>query len=104
LKWRHHLSALPPRRLDVDDDLSRLHDDLNALRDELRKQGVMSAVLEQRLNAVEADVERLIVHGDTHYVSVARYMPVERVLYGMVGLILVSFVGALLALVMRVSP
>lgn len=83
------------------DELSRLHDDLAALRDELLRQGMLSAVLDQRLKAVEADVARIAAHGDTHYVPIARYAPVERVLYGMVGLILASFVAALIALVVR---
>ena len=84
-------------------DVTRLHADLAALRDELRQQGLMSAVLDQRLRTLEHDVERLADHADRHYVSLARYQPVEKVLYGLVGLILVSFVGALVALVMRTS-
>ena len=83
------------------DDVTRLLADLAALRDELRQQGLMSAVLDQRLRTLEHDVERLANHADTHYVPLARYAPVEKVLYGLIGLILVSFVGALAALVMR---
>lgn len=75
------------------DDLDRLHADLDALRDELRRQGVLSAVLEQRLKQVEADIERCV--------PLARYSTVERVVYGMIGLVLVSFLSALMALVMR---
>jgi hypothetical protein len=88
--------------MDENSDLSRLYSDLVALREELRKQGVMSAVLEQRLKDVEKDVDQIMAHGDTHYVSLSRYQPVEKVLYGMVGLILISFVGALWALIVRV--
>jgi hypothetical protein len=83
-------------------DVSRLHADLSALRDELRQQGLLTAVLDQRLKALEIDVDKLGDHADTHYVSLARYMPVEKVLFGMVGLILVTFVGAIAALIWRV--
>jgi len=87
---------------DFYNDVSRLHADLTALRDELRKQGLMTAVLDQRLKALESDVEKLGDHTDSHYVSLARYMPVEKVLFGMVGLILLTFVGALAALIWKV--
>lgn len=87
---------------DFHDDVSRLHADIAALRSQLISQGLLTAVLDQRLKDVEKDVERLVVHGDSHYVTLARYMPLEKVLYGMIGLVLLSFVGALLALIWRV--
>jgi len=33
------------------------------------------------------------------YVSIDRYIPVERLVYGLVGLVLVAVVGAIIALV-----
>lgn len=84
-------------------DVSRLHADLTALREELRAQGMLTAVLDQRLKALEIDVEKLVDHGDSHYVSLARYMPLEKVLYGMIFLILSSFVGAIVALIWKVQ-
>lgn len=83
------------------DDLSRLHADLNALRDELRKQGLLSAVLDQRLKAVETDVEKIVTHAENYYVPLVRYLPVEKAVIGTIALICVSFVGALVALVLR---
>ena len=88
----------------VDDDLSNLRRDLAALREELVKQGTMTAVLEQRLKTLEDDLNKAIARGEqvaTQYVPVMRYAPVEKILYGMVGLILVSFMGALIALVVK---
>jgi hypothetical protein len=87
---------------DFYNDVTRLHSDIEALRNELRAQGLLTAVLDQRLKALEIDVEKLSDHADTHYVSLARYLPLEKVLYGMIGLILVTFVGAIAALIWKV--
>lgn len=37
------------------------------------------------------------------YVSIDRYTPIERLVYGMVGAILLAFVGGLIALVINKS-
>jgi hypothetical protein len=86
----------------ADDPVERLRADMADLRHELHLMGLDTATMRNKLDNIERDVEKIITHADTHYVSLNRYMPVEKVLYGMVGLILVSFVGALLALVVRV--
>jgi len=82
-------------------DLTRLHADISSLRGELQQQGLLTAVLEQRLKAIEKDVNDLNLHSEGHFVSLARYLPVEKAVFGVIGLILVSFIGAILALVVQ---
>jgi thiosulfate reductase cytochrome b subunit len=83
------------------DDVSveRLVRDVEALREEIHRQGVSSAVLAEKLAAVERDViEVRARHND--FVSLTRFNPVERVVYGLIALVLIAFVGALTGLVM----
>lgn len=48
--------------------------------------------IKEKLNAVDTKVS-------SHYVSKEEFEPVKKIVYGLVGLILVAVVGALVALV-----
>ena len=48
--------------------------------------------IKEKLNAVDNKVS-------SHYVSKEEFEPIKKIVYGMVGLILVAVVGALVALV-----
>ena len=53
--------------------------------------------IKEKLNAVDTKVS-------THYISKEEFEPIKRIVYGMVGLILVAVVGALVALVVGAKP
>lgn len=72
---------------------------MNELTDET-KLAVMQTDLtyiKEKLNAVDQKVS-------THYVSKEEFEPIKKIVYGMVGLILVAVVGALVALVVGAKP
>ena len=54
-----------------------------------------------KLDNIERDVNMITVATIPRLVPFDRYQVVEKVVYGTVGLILVSFMGALLTLVVR---
>lgn len=83
----------------VEEALARLERDLAELRAELIRQGVKNAVIEAKLNDLGVDVRLLIEQSEKRYVPFDRYIPVERIVYGAVGIILLTILGALLALV-----
>ena len=83
------------------DPFDRLLGDVDQLRKELQHQGIFNARLDQRLQAVERDIEQIASVSDSRYVPLIRYVPVERVVFGVVGLILMSTITAVLALVLR---
>lgn len=82
------------------DPFDRLANDLASLRVELQMLGVSSARLDQRIQALEKDVEQIAASGDARYVSISRYTPVERVVYGVVGIIGTALIVALITLVL----
>lgn len=53
--------------------------------------------IKEKLNAVDQKVS-------THYVSKEEFEPIRKIVYGVVGLILIAVVGALLALVVGAKP
>lgn len=76
-----------------DDPVDRLRADLDALRHELHILGLDSERVKSKLDNIERDVSRLV--------PLSRYELVEKVVYGTVALILMSFMGAVVALVVR---
>lgn len=86
------------------DALTKLQADLADLKSEMQREmqrlGFRSALIEQKIETISEDIRELTLRGDD-YVSVTRYTPVERVVFGMVGLALVSLFGALIALVLQ---
>lgn len=76
------------------DDMDRLHADIAALRDELGRQGVSSARIEERLRTVEDDVRVMVTGADARFVSRGEFDPVRKVVFGVVML----FLGGLVSL------
>ena len=83
------------------DQIDRLERDLIALREAVDRMGVHSAVVDEKLLAIQQDIHDLRQTQTNHFVSIARYSPVERIVYGVVGLLLTGLVGAVLALILR---
>ena len=82
-------------------DLERLEKDVEALKAAWQAQGIESAIIKSRLDAVYEDVQMMMASADARYVTLARYSPVEKVVYGGVGAALLALLGAVLALVIR---
>lgn len=85
----------------VTDPIDLLKTDLSALRHELYLLGIDSATMKQKLDAIEKDIALISASSIPKLVTMERFSPVERVVYGMVGLVLVSFLGAIIALVVN---
>lgn len=62
---------------------------------DLTDQGVRSEI-----QGIRSDLKRL-EERDREHVPLVRYQPVEKIVFGVVALILTSFVGAVIALVVR---
>lgn len=84
-----------------EDPVERLRSDIRDLRRELHVLGLDNATMRSKLDAIEKDLTLLSNSTLPRYVTMERYSLVEKVVYGMVGLILVSFMGAILALVVN---
>lgn len=82
------------------DPFDRMANDLASLRVELQEAKVHNARVEQRIQALERDVEQLAASADSRYVGISRYLPVERVVYGVVGIIGTALVVALITLLL----
>lgn len=57
------------------------------------------AVIAERTTTIAKDVSEIKSTLEKDYVTQDQFLPVQRVVYGLVGLIMVSVVGAILALV-----
>jgi hypothetical protein len=57
------------------------------------------AVLANDMNYIRRTLDQVDNKISTHYVSKEEFEPIKRIVYGLVGLILVAVVGALLSLV-----
>lgn len=75
----------------MDDDLAQLRRDVHDLRQQVYLLGINDERVHGKLAAIERDLARMV--------TVDRYSTVEKIVYGVVSLILVSFVGALIGLV-----
>lgn len=84
-----------------DDPVDRLRADIADLRREMHALGLDSAVMRSKLDNIERDVNLITASTIPRLVPFDRYQVVERVVYGTVGLILISFLGALITLVVR---
>lgn len=87
----------------MDDPVERLKIDVDALRRELYSLGITSATMKEKLDAIEKDIVVISSSALPKLVTMERFTPVEKVVYGMVGLILMSFLGAILTLVVSKS-
>jgi Flp pilus assembly protein TadD len=57
------------------------------------------AVIATKVESIENKVDEIGIKLEGHYVTKEEFDPVKKIIYGVVGLILTSVVGALLALV-----
>jgi hypothetical protein len=53
------------------------------------------------ISYIKADISNINSKLDDHYVTKDQFAPIQRLVYGLVGLILIAVVGAILALVLR---
>jgi len=79
----------------ADDPVDQLRRDLADLRRELHTLGLDSATTRAKLDAIERDLDQL----QPRFVTVERFALVEKIVYSAVGLILLSFLSAVIALV-----
>ena len=77
----------------TEDPVARLQADIADLRHEMHVLGLDNERVKGKLDNIERDVSRLV--------PIDRYLLVEKVVFGVVGLVLVSFMGALIAVVIR---
>ncbi len=84
-----------------DDPVERLHRDVAELRREMHALGMVSATMKNKLDNIERDVELITTATLPRMVSSDRYAVVEKVVFGGVGLILITVMGALMALVVN---
>lgn len=82
-----------------DDPMERLRADIRDLRRELHVLGLDNATMRTKLDNIEKDLTLLSNNTLPRYVTLERYSLVEKVVYSTVGLILISFLGAIIALV-----
>ncbi len=75
--------------------------DVADLRREMHLLGMDSATMRAKLDSIERDVDLITGNAIPRLVPFDRYLLVEKVVYGTVGLILLSFMGALLTLVVQ---
>ncbi len=61
------------------------------------------ARLEQKIDYIAKAVDKIEIRLDKNYVTMDRYQPVERLVYGVLGLLVFSFVGGLIALIWKVG-
>lgn len=57
------------------------------------------ARVQSDIGEMKLDIKQIILEVQSQYVSKDEFEPVKRLVYGLVGLILVAVVGAILALV-----
>jgi len=62
---------------------------------------VLAETTKVDLGYIKQDLEEIKCRLDSKFVSVEAFEPVRRIVYGMIGLILVGVVGGLLALVLK---
>lgn len=65
------------------------------------KEETQIAVMANDLKYVVKSVDDLNHKIDSNYVTKEQFAPVQRLVYGLVGLILVAVVGAVMAIVLR---
>lgn len=82
-------------------DIERLQRDLTELSIELKRLGIRSAVIEEKIAALKEDVQTLRDDSTRLYVPVSRYLPVERLSFGAVAAVGLAIIGAIMALVLR---
>lgn len=65
------------------------------------KENVQIAVLQNDMSYVKDKLDSIDNKVSSHYVSKEEFEPVKKLVYGVVGLILVAFVGGVVSLVVK---
>jgi tetrahydromethanopterin S-methyltransferase subunit B len=69
--------------------------------EQTREEVALLARLDERTASLVTAVNDIKEKMEKHYVSVNEFTPVKNLVYGMVGIILMAFVGAIITLVIR---
>lgn len=77
------------------EEINELHERINMAQ----SREVSDALLKQELNFIKNRLAAIELKLDQKYVTRVEFDPIQRLVYGMVGLILISVVGALISLV-----
>lgn len=87
--------------------LNKLAVDVQELKLQLAKHGMTTEIVRQKLSDISEDIailreslDKAVSAGEVRFVPLVRYLPVERVVYGLVGLILTTVIVALIGLVL----
>lgn len=59
----------------------------------------LKTYMDEKFNEIKQTLEKLSTNLEANYVRKEEFQPVKQLVYGLVGLILTSVIGALLALV-----
>lgn len=93
--------------IDPYSEIRKLERDLVELKLELARVGNTNALIRQKLDDITDDIQALRANlksamdsGEVRFVPLVRYLPVERVVYGLVAITLTTVVGALIGLVL----
>lgn len=68
------------------------------------KEDIQLAVMANDLKYIKDDVATIKKNMVEGYVPLSRYILVERIVFGLVGLILVAVVGAIMTVALRAKP
>jgi len=68
-------------------------------KDERTQKEINTELLNERIRNIQLDVKEIKEILKTDYVTKDEYDPIKKLVYGLVGLILIGVVGALLSLV-----
>lgn len=63
--------------------------------------GVLLARIDERVVQLQADVKRLQETMESRFITREEFQPIRLVVYGLVGIVLLSFIGALATLIIR---
>jgi hypothetical protein len=59
--------------------------------------------LEVKLDYIKSDITEIKVRLDKFYVTQDQFTPVRNLVYGMVGIVMISFLGGIISLIWRVA-
>lgn len=62
---------------------------------------IQIAVMRNDVRRIKEDVKSILTKLDTKYVTTAEFDPVKRLVYGLVGLVLVAVAGALFQFIFK---
>lgn len=90
---------------DIRPILEQIQQDLalykKAAKQEEAHESLTYAVLHNDVSYIKTEIKEIKTLIENKYVTSAEFQPIKNVVYGMVGLILVTVVGGLLTLVLR---